>query len=126
MAENATLRASVKSAQEAERGQATWWNKPIVLFIPEEKEDGDGKEAFIEVLLKVNMDERNSAANQVNLRLKKYSFGPMEDLIHWTQDLKRVIKKKLIMDPKSKFDMAEMLLLDDPLATFREFRRTVC
>jgi hypothetical protein len=41
-------------------------------------------------------------------------------------DLDRVISNKPVSDPKSKFDMAEMLLDDDPLATFRDFRRNVC
>ena len=121
-----TLITCVKDPSEAERGHATWWNKPIVPFIPEAKDPDMGKEVHIEVTIKVNASEKCGKNNQVKLQMKKFSFGPIEDLIRWRMDLDRVISNKPVSDPKSKFDMAEMLLDDDPLATFRNFRRNVC
>ena len=56
MATNATLRGCVKDPKEAERGQATWWNKPIIPFIPEEKTEETGKDSIIEVMIRVNMN----------------------------------------------------------------------
>ena len=116
----------VKDGSEAERGQATWWNKPIVPFIPNKPEEGSGTSTSVEILVKVNDNEKLGVNNQVKLSIKKFAFGGVEELIRWRQDLERVIVKKPVREAKSMFDMAEMLLAEDPLQTFRDFRRTVC
>ena len=96
---NLTLLSCVKDPSEAERGQASWWNKPIIPFIPEKKDDKFRDESYIEVTIKVNATEKVGINNQVKLRMKKFSFGPIEELIRWRQDLERIIQKKPIQDP---------------------------
>ena len=42
------------------------------------------------------------------------------------QNLEKVISCNPVTDPKSKFEMVEMLLGDDPLMTFKQYRNGVC
>ena len=121
-----TLRASVQGQAEVERKSQAWWEVPIIPFIPHESGGEDSRDSFIEILIKVNMEERSGPNNQVKMNFKKFTGGHVEDLIKWRQDLDQVIRSKPVKDPKSQFDMAEMLLGDDPQATFKEYRRTVC
>ena len=46
---NNTLINSVKDAAEDERGSATWWNKPIIPFIPEAKDPDMLQELYCEL-----------------------------------------------------------------------------
>ena len=84
------------------------------------------QDTFIEVKIYVNSLEKNGVNNQVKLNLKKFFFGLIEYLIWWRQDLDKVWIKKMVVDLKSKFNMTEMFLDNDPLETFNGFMHNIC
>ena len=61
---------------------------------PNKPEEGHGTSTSVEILVKVNDSEKLGVNNQVKLSIKKFSFGGVEELIRWSQDLERVVVKK--------------------------------
>ena len=122
---NKILAESVSCPKDAERGGGVFNSHPIVAFIPEVL-DGDSRETHVEITLRVNLRNKAEKNNSVKKRVKVFSVGSIESLLRWKRDLEDVIRQKPVTNPIGMFDMAEMLLADDPLATFQETRRSVC
>ena len=119
---------SVKDPLEAERsGSRSWWDAPIIPFIPEKPNSTMAKDEFIEVALKADRSVSvTGTLNTIKKTVRKYSHGPIEDLLRWKMNLLEVISEKPIISALSKFSFAEMMLGGDPLITFRDLRRSVC
>ena len=62
-----TLLSMVQDQEEAERKAQAWWAVPIIPFIPHESDGEDSRASFIEILLRVNMEERSGPNNQVKM-----------------------------------------------------------
>ena len=93
-----TLRDSVKDPLDAERmGSRSWWDSPVIPFIPEQSSGELTKDKFIEVALKADASLNiMSTLNTVKKNVKKYSHGPVEMLLKWKMDLDEVVKQKPI------------------------------
>lgn len=123
---NKTLISSVKDAMEAECKGGVWDCKPIIPFIPEAKDESLVGDVFVEVVVRMNPTGAASTANTIKKKVKKHNHGSVEELLRWKRELESVIRTKPVKDPSIKFDMAELLLGEDPLQNFQELRNTIC
>ena len=80
MSANKTLRDCVKDPSEAERGSETWWNKPIIPFIPEDKDESAEKDTFIEITIKVN-DTEKSVGMSLDSYFLNYSILSSREIV---------------------------------------------
>lgn len=121
---NSLLRTSVKEATDAEKlGSSTWWDHPVIPFIPEKESTEISRDEYIEVSIKADKSSNITGnLNTLKKNMRRYSHGPVEMLLQWKGDLHEIIVQKPIVTPSSKFSFAEMLLGGDPLATFRAIK----
>ena len=86
-----TLIDSVKEPLEAEKhGSRSWWDSPIIPFIPEETSSEVERDDFIEVALKADQSlSTTGTLNTVKKNVRKYSHGPIEMLLKWKMDLEK-------------------------------------
>jgi len=121
-----TLRECVQRPGDAERARGNGWDDPIIPFIPEAIEEKKGKDDYLDVDVRVNTSENASSNNRITEHLRTFNGGPIEELILWVQALANVIHRKPVRGGHSKFEMAVMLLKDEPLRTFQTIRKRIC
>jgi len=121
-----TLVDSVKDPSEAERKGGMFGVKGIIPFIPEAIDPSLEERGCVEFVVKVNQSGTLSKNNSVKRRIQKFSYGTTEELLRWKRELDSIIASKPVTDPMGKFNTAELILSDDPLNTFKEYRRGVC
>lgn len=107
--------------------QRTLWNSAIIPFVPPERNEDLGKDEYLELTLRVNRANMSTgASNVVKKKLRIMKHGPIEELFLWKQDVLDAIRRKPCLSAQSKFEMAEMLLAGDPLASWKEYKRGEC
>ena len=121
-----TLRDSVRTAAEAERGNISYWDKPLIPFIPEEITPKLANEDHLDMELRINDMSKVSNSNKVFVKLRKFSGGPVEEMLLCVKELRSVIARKPVEGGRSKFELAAMLLQDEPLRIWQTFRQSIC
>ena len=114
---------SVTKPEDCERRNAlTGPDWPAIRFVPEYDK---GPHKTLEVKLRLNPNFK-AHDNTVKRKIHIFSQGSIEALLRWKQDVDEVLERKPCEKSQAMFDMTELLLGEDPQATWKEVAKDKC